>query len=115
MDYVFKMYDWLKRPDYVYKTLGVAQNEHMKVWTDQYLLRNDSLYQEDDLDVINTNNGIKYKLSLMMYIYDHIEDHCTDSLNKIKTCCKIYNMINSSKYKSTKDCIEVCKQEMYLT
>ena len=115
MDHVFKMYDWLKRPDYVYDTLGVAQNKHMKIWTDQYLLRNDSLYLENDLDTIVTSEGIRYKLMLMMYIYDHIEDMCTNSHSKIKTCCKIYNMINSGRYKSTQDCIEACKQEMYLT
>jgi len=114
MDYSFRMYDYLKDPQYVYKTLNISPNEHMSVWTDQYLLRNDSLYLEYDLENVDHYAGARYKLTLLMHMLDEVRLFCHSSHQQIKAACIMFTAIQNAEFNTSKEIVTHCLDVLHV-
>lgn len=114
VDHTLTMYDWLKQPHIVYEKLGIAPNKHMKVWTDQYLLRNDSLYMEHDLENINFYEGAKYKLTILLHMYDQLNHLMESDIGKVKLCCKLFSALNNQNFTTVDDIKSHVQESFYL-
>lgn len=92
-DYTFQMSDWLHRPHSLYTTLQVESCPDVKLWTDQYLLWNDSNERVEPVGS-KLNDSIVRRMEWLTWAFNKGSANIQNNVEKHKFAILLYKLYN---------------------